>query len=162
MTTLASSAEDFLAMLRSRHATMMGGRQDQRPGHVKDAANRAGESLFVLPDLVPGTLRAGWARLDELDTAFGRAVFTMFQVAEVHPFRDGNGRVARVMTNAELVAAGQARIMVPTVFCDDYCPGLDRLPCSGRAERVEQAGHGPSRSCAPSAAIGDDHEGRVA
>jgi len=108
MTTLASSAEDFLAMLRSRHATMMGGRHDQRPGHVKDAANRAGESLFVLPDLVPGTLRAGWARLDELDTAFERAVFTMFLVAEVHPFRDGNGRVARVMTNAELVAAGQA------------------------------------------------------
>ncbi len=127
MTTVASNAEDFLAVLRSRHATMLGGRQDQRPGHFKDAANRAGESLFVLPDLVPGTLIAGWARLIELDTAFERAVFMMFLVAEVHPFHDGNGRIARVMMNAELVAAGQTRIIVPTVFRDDYLGGLRRL-----------------------------------
>ena len=33
----------------------------------------------------------------------------MFLVAEVHPFADGNGRVARVMMNAELIAGGQQR-----------------------------------------------------
>lgn len=30
-------------------------------------------------------------------------------VSEVHPFADGNGRTARIMMNAELIAAGQER-----------------------------------------------------
>jgi DNA-binding transcriptional regulator/RsmH inhibitor MraZ len=51
----------------------------------------------------------------------------MFLVSEVHPFDDGNGRVARVMMNAELVAGAQARIVVPTVFRDDYLDGLRML-----------------------------------
>jgi len=29
----------------------------------------------------------------------------MFLVSEVHPFLDGNGRIARVMMNAELILA---------------------------------------------------------
>lgn len=44
----------------------------------------------------------------------------MFMISEVHPFNDGNGRVARVMMNAELVRADQSRIIVPTVFREDY------------------------------------------
>jgi Fic family protein len=38
---------------------------------------------------------------------FQRAVYVMFVVAEVHPFLDGNGRVARIAMNAELTAGGQ-------------------------------------------------------
>ena len=33
----------------------------------------------------------------------------MFLVSEAHPFADGNGRTARIMMNAELIAAGQER-----------------------------------------------------
>jgi hypothetical protein len=127
MTTLAATPEEFLQLLRSRHATILGGRADKRPGSFKEAANRAGESLFVLPGLVTGTLCAGWERLAELDTAFERAIYVMFLVSEVHPFDDGNGRLARVMMNSELVAGAQSRIIVPTVFRDDYLGGLRRL-----------------------------------
>jgi hypothetical protein len=123
MTTLAAAPSSFLDLLRSRHATIMGGRPDKRPGLFKEAANRAGSSLFVLP----GTLRAGWEGLAGLDTAFERAVYMMFVVSEVHPFDDGNGRVARVMMNTELVSGGQSRIIIPTVFRDDYLGGLRRL-----------------------------------
>jgi hypothetical protein len=49
MTTLAATPQEFLDLLRSRHATIMGGRPDKRPGVFKEAANRAGDSLFVLP-----------------------------------------------------------------------------------------------------------------
>jgi hypothetical protein len=131
MTTRASTPEEFLQLLRSRHATIMGGRPDKRPGLFKEAANRAGNSLFVLPDLVPGTLRAGWASLAALDTAFERAVYMMFLVSEVHPFDDGNGRVARVMMNAELVSGAQSRIIIPTVFRDDYLGGLRQMTRHG-------------------------------
>ncbi len=65
--------------------------------------------------------------LGELDTSFERAVYVMFLVSEVHPFDDGNGRLARVMMNAELVAGMQSRIIVTTVFRDDYLGGLRRM-----------------------------------
>lgn len=42
-------------------------------------------------------------------------------------FLDGNGRIARVMMNAELVAAEQSKIMIPTVYREDYIGALRRL-----------------------------------
>ena len=58
---------------------------------------------------------------------FARAVFVLFVTSEVHPFADGNGRISRIMMNAELTAAGQAKIIVPTVFRPDYIGALRRL-----------------------------------
>ncbi|HEX3815122.1 MAG TPA: Fic family protein [Mycobacteriales bacterium] len=133
MQTLARDADDFVQLLRSRHATILAGRPDKNPGMFKQLANRAGDTAFVLPGLVDGTLRAGWSRLAELDTPFERATYTMFLVSEVHPFDDGNGRAARVMMNVELVAGAQARIIVPTVFRDDYLDGLRVLTRQDRA-----------------------------
>lgn len=65
---------------------------------------------------------------------FARAVFILFVTSEVHPFADGNGRISRLMMNAELTAAGQAKIIVPTVFRPYYIGGLRRLSRDGRAE----------------------------
>ncbi|MFN2518180.1 MAG: Fic family protein [Jatrophihabitantaceae bacterium] len=127
MQALARDADEFAQLLRSRHASILTGRPDKNPGLFKELPNRAGSTAFVLPALVDGTLRAGWSRLAELDTPFERAVYTMFLVSEVHPFDDGNGRVARVMMNAELVAGSQTRIIVPTVFREDYLDGLRML-----------------------------------
>ena len=62
-----------------------------------------------------------------LDNPFSRAAYIMFIISEIHPFLDGNGRIARVMMNAELVAAGQTRIIIPTVYRDDYLGALRRL-----------------------------------
>ena len=51
----------------------------------------------------------------------------MFLIAEVHPFADGNGRCGRIMMNAELVAANQARVIIPTVYRNNYLSGLKAL-----------------------------------
>lgn len=60
-----------------------------------------------------GTLQAGYGYIEQLATAWPRALMTMFVVSEVHPFNDGNGRIARMMMNAELSSAGLARVIVP-------------------------------------------------
>lgn len=62
-----------------------------------------------------------------IEDPFAKAAFMMFMVSEVHPFLDGNGRVARVMMNAELVKTQQTKIVIPTVFRTDYLGALRQL-----------------------------------
>jgi hypothetical protein len=121
------NADEFLEAMRARHATIMAGRPENRPGEFKEIANQAGNSSFVRPDLVYGTFVEAHARLRDLDTPWERAAYTMFFVAEIHPFDDGNGRMARIMMNGELVAADETRIIVPTAYRSDYLGALRRL-----------------------------------
>jgi Fic/DOC family len=118
------SADDLLALLRTFHARIMAGRPEEGPGRFKTSANRAGNTEFVAPSRVRGTLGEGYDRYKSLRPGFARAVFAMFLVTEVHPFADGNGRVARAFANAELSAAGQQRLMIPIVYRDDYLQAL--------------------------------------
>ena len=134
MGRIPSSGDELIDVLSDRHALIMGARADKRPGAFKTVANRVGANVFVAPDEVVGTLREGWRRVRMLDDPFARAVAAMFVVAEVHPFDDGNGRVARVMMNAELTAAGEGRIVIPTVFRNNYLAALRGMSANGRAE----------------------------
>lgn len=126
--------EQFLGLVRRRHATIMGGRLEKRPGEFKAETNRAGLTVFVAPGLVVGTLRQGFEMLRSLQGPFQRAAFLAFLLTEVHPFDDGNGRIARAMMNAELVAGGQRRILIPTAYREDYLLALRALSRRGDAE----------------------------
>jgi hypothetical protein len=128
------NAPEFLELLRQRHAAIMGAHLDKRPGEFKAEGNRAGSTVFVAPDLVLGTLAQGFDFYRNLDAPFSRAVFMMFMVSEVHPFADGNGRVARIMMNAELVAADEERIIIPTVYRNNYLAPLKALSHNGKTE----------------------------
>src|SRR5215218_5042935 len=123
--------DDFLLLLRRRHWSIMSGRAEKRPGELKQEGNRAGLTVFVAPDLVRGTLRQGFEMLRSLAEPFKRAAFVMFLIAEVHPFDDGNGRVARAMMNAELVSGVQRRVVIPTAYRDDYLLALRALSRQG-------------------------------
>jgi hypothetical protein len=121
------TADDFLLWLRSVNALVMQSRLDKRPGEWKDKPNQAGSTLFVVPDLVPGTLREGFARIEALAQPLARAIMAMFVVTEVHPFIDGNGRTARLVMNCMLSAQKLSRIMIPTVYREDYLLPLKAL-----------------------------------
>lgn len=136
LSRLPSSFNAFIELLRARHARIMEGRPDKNPGAFKMQENRAGNTIFVAPDLVTGTLEKGFEFVQALAEPFQRAVFMMFLISEVHPFADGNGRVARVMMNAELVAAAQERIIIPTAFRTDYLGALKAISQSGRTDPV--------------------------
>jgi hypothetical protein len=127
MTNIPDSFEDFEDLLISRHAVILEGRPDKRPGQYKLRPNIAGLTRFVEPALVRGTLRQGFELYRGLVNPFARALAMMFFVLEVHPFDDGNGRIARAMMNAELVASGQVRIIIPSVFRNEYLSGLKRM-----------------------------------
>jgi len=131
---IAQSTDDYLELLRRRHAVVLAGRPHKRPGEFKQERNEAGGLLFVDPGLVAGTLGHGFELTRALTSAFARAVFQMFVVSEVHPFDDGNGRVARIMMNAELIAAGEHRIIIPSVYRNNYMMGLRGMSNNGHAE----------------------------
>jgi hypothetical protein len=118
---------------------MLARRPEAHPGRFKARENRAGSTLFVHPDLVLGTLREGFGRYESLAPGLPRAIFILFLITDVHPFTDGNGRVARIFMNAEMTAAGAATIVVPTVFRDDYMGALKAMTRRHRSEPLVDA-----------------------
>ncbi len=139
MARLATTPEEFLDLLKTRHATVMAGRPDKHPGEFKTLANQAGATHFVAPTLVEGTLIEGYRRLADLDTPWERSVLAMFVVSEVHLFDDGNGRTARIMMNAELEAGKAMRTIIPTVFREDYLGALRLLSRGGEPSALIKA-----------------------
>lgn len=127
MSITPEDAEQLLQILRYRHRTLMVARPNKNPGEFKDRNNRAGDTEFVDHTLVRGTLIRGFDFYRALNDPFAKAAYMMFMVSEVHPFLDGNGRLARVMMNAELTAAGQTKIIIPTVYREDYLGALRQL-----------------------------------
>lgn len=124
MVTTPSEPDEFRQLLTRRHAFLMQDRPDKRPGQWKEKSNRAGSIVFAAPETVNGTLTQGLERYLDLPPGFARAVFIHFVITQVHPFDDGNGRLGRLFLSAELVAAGESKIIIPNVKRDDYINGL--------------------------------------
>ncbi|HQS84522.1 MAG TPA: Fic family protein [Alphaproteobacteria bacterium] len=127
MSQIPHNFEELLTLLKTRHASIMEGRPDKFPGEFKKESNRAGSTTFVAPDLVMGTLKQGFQIYQALDCPLYKAIFMMFLISEVHPFNDGNGRVGRIMMNAELVSASEQRIIIPTIYRNNYLSALRAL-----------------------------------
>ena len=127
MNRIPMNSIDLIEILLHRHKILLSARAHKNPGSFKDKNNRAGDTQFVDYKLVRGTLEKGYDYYQALDDPFARACFMMFLISEVHPFLDGNGRIARVMMNAELVHRGQSKIIIPTVYRDDYMIALRKL-----------------------------------
>lgn len=124
----------FEETLRERHALMMAARPEVLPGEFKVVRNVAGNTTFVEPRLVVGTLREAGLLMHDVDAGLPRALLAMFIVSEVHPFNDGNGRLARLVMNSELSAAGEARLIEPTLYREQYLDCLRELTRAARTE----------------------------
>lgn len=133
------SGDELIEILQDRHRIMMAARPDRNPGMFKMQNNHAGETHFVDCTLVRGTLIKGFEYYRALESPFAKALFVLFMVSEVHPFTDGNGRISRIMMNAELVHADQSKIIIPTVFRDDYLNALRRLTRKGDPSVIVRA-----------------------
>lgn len=127
MRQLPHSPQELEDLIKTRHGILMENRPEAFPGKYKTKPNRAGDTHFVHPQNIQGTLEQGFQRYQNLPEGLPRAIFMMFLIAEIHPFADGNGRIARIMMNAELYAANQSTLIIPNVYRDDYLFALRAL-----------------------------------
>lgn len=125
--TVPPFGADFPRALAWGHAQMLKKRPESNPGRFKLERNRAGETWFVDPHLVRGTLIEGSTLARSIPEGLARAIYYSFLATEVHPFTDGNGRIARLLMNAELSRAGEARIIIPTLFHEEYVDSQRQL-----------------------------------
>jgi Fic/DOC family len=131
------SGDELVEILQHRHRVLMAVREDKHPGELKTIRNYGGGYQFVEPQLVAGTLKHGFDVLSGLADPFARSVAMMVLVTECHPFDDGNGRVARLTSNAELSTAGEVRVLIPTVYRNSYLAALSGFSNgAGRGESL--------------------------
>ncbi len=126
--------DSFLLQLKVWNRQVIFARAAKRPGEIKNEPNRAGDTLFVAPELVVGTLRKAFELISAISIPEAKAALAMFVTAEVHPFGDGNGRTARLAMNLALSAAGLTRIIIPTAFREDYVLALKALSHNSNPE----------------------------
>jgi Fic family protein len=139
-----STPDELIKILMYRHKVLLSARQNKNPGQFKDKNNFAGITAFVDFNLVKGTLIQSFDFYKGLNHPFSKAAYMMFVLSEIHPFLDGNGRIARIMMNAELVNAGMSKIIIPTVYRDDYMGALRKLTRQANADpyiRMLQKAH---------------------
>jgi hypothetical protein len=124
---IPESAEAFAQLLQEWNRQVIESRKEKSPGEFKTERNRAGNTSFVDPEMVLGTLIKGYETIMSAATPANRAALATFVVAEVHPFTDGNGRTARLAMNNFLTQAGVTRIIIPTVYREDYISALKAM-----------------------------------
>jgi len=112
--------QEFLEGLETWHAEMLKMRPEANPGKPKLEVNYAGTTQFVNPAMVRGTLAEGSSLARSVPEGLARAIYFAFIISEVHPFDDGNGRLSRLVMNAELTRAGASRIIIPTLYHPQY------------------------------------------
>lgn len=127
MCTTPTSPEELEIILQSRHRVLFEKRPDILPGEYKESVNRAGNTVFVHPELVRGTFQKAFAIYESLNPGLERAIWIQFLVSDIHPFNDGNGRLSRLMMNSELVKSGLTTIIIPNIYRDDYLTNLKGL-----------------------------------
>lgn len=100
--------------LRFWHALAVRDVPDMVPGQFKITSNILGHERRRLakPHLVVGTLRYYFSQIyPTLPPGVSRGLVTMMAIADIHPFFDGNGRLAQTILNRELEWAGQMPVL---------------------------------------------------
>lgn len=118
------SPDQFVLNLQVDHGDLMRERPEVGPGRFKTAANQAGNTVFVAPEKVYGTLLEGFEHVRAVSDPFARALLAHFLISDVHPFSDGNGRMSRLAMSRELISHGLSHIVIPTVFRQDYLSAM--------------------------------------
>ena len=140
--------EEFLPALQLWHAQMLSQRPEAHPGELKMEVNFAGSTRFVEPAMVRGTCAACSPLALSIPEGLARAIFYAFLVSEIHPFEDGNGRLSRLLMNAELSRVARCRVIIPTLYHPQYVDCAKQLSQHNQPEGFVSAIAKMARWCA--------------
>ncbi len=90
------------------------------------------------PDYIIGTLNRGFELYRSLPEGLARAIYMMFFISDIHPFNDGNGRISRIMMNAELYSKSLSTIIIPNAYRTDYLLNLKGMTRGSNVENYSQ------------------------
>jgi len=127
MGKVPSSTSIFLDLLAYRHQLLTGAMLSGADTPFRVANQGVHQGFHVDHSLVRGTLIRAFDFYTALRHPFARAAFLLFVISEVHPFPRGNGLIARVMLNAELVSGNQSKLIFPPGMQAAYAPSMRRL-----------------------------------
>ena len=123
MKIIPASPDEFVESLRYRHSLIYRGATDKKPGLFRE--NTPAGWIDCLK--VTGSLKKAFTYNQGLPSAFARAACTHFIINAIKPFHYGNGIIARLMMNAEMVAANQSKILIPPVYKEDYVRSTENI-----------------------------------
>ena len=107
------------------HELVTFGQPELQPGKLRDIdvlITELDESLPSYQD-VPALVDEFAERLSENESKYDPIVFAAeahVRLVAIHPFRDGNGSVSRLMMNTILLQHGYLPVSIPPIFRHDY------------------------------------------
>ena len=84
------------------------------PNRYRDTLVQVGEHLCPEPERIPQLMSELFFKLDSIPNTIVRAVYFHHELVRIHPFVDGNGRVARIGKNWILM-----HDLYPPIFIND-------------------------------------------
>jgi len=117
--------------IRSLHALILRTLDDEEAGRYRRVQVRITGSDFTPPEAiaVPGLMAdlVSWLNGDEAAAQHPveRAALAHFQLVDIHPFVDGNGRTARLLMNLVLMRAGYPPAIIRVEDRPAYYDALD-------------------------------------
>jgi Fic family protein len=92
--------------------------------------------------LSPGAVREAMPVLFELlknePKAAVRAILGHFMFVYIHPYMDGNGRIARFLLNTQLISGGYPWVTVPVERRQDYMNALEKASADGEIDEFAE------------------------
>ncbi len=141
-------------LLKSLHFMMLKHRLDKspgrwRPGDVFVVRESTGTRVYEGPasDVVPDLIEATISELEESDApVLARAAMAHLNLVMVHPFRDGNGRMARAL---QTLLLAREQIMAPAFSSIEEYLGRNTEPYYDVLAEVGQGRWTPQRDARP-------------
>ena len=118
----------FIAVIRSLDK-ILNGEGDITRGFRDEQFSTASKN-FVSPEKLEGTLRMAHCLARDLSLPL-KALFFHAVILELHPFRFGNGRIARCLMNTLLLAEWCYPILVTSKWVDSYFKAVKDFSISG-------------------------------
>ena len=130
------------AEVLSLHATILKGIDDVNAGRYRSVPVRIAGSTVVLPNprRVPDLMGefSSWLRKSRDLHPAERAAQAHFRLVSIHPFVDGNGRTARLLTNLLLMQGGYPPAIIKTGERMAYLNSLEKAQTGGSQEDYEK------------------------